>query len=143
MQTQQKDIGQYANHLNNMIRRQLDITAKNNHINGAQGRVLIYLLIETRRRDVFQKDIEEKYAIRPSSASAMLKKMENAGLIVRQPLPSDNRLKRIIPTARAKEAEDGVVADTRALEQKMAHGIPEADLTTFFDVIDKIIANLS
>ena len=125
MERTHQDVGQMVNKLHNKIRRELDISATNNGIDGAQAQVLIYLLIETRYHDVFQKDLEDKYCIRASTASAMLKKMEQAGWIVRQPLPGDNRRKRIIPTAKARAAQAGVVADIEALEAKLTKTLPQ------------------
>lgn len=136
------DVGQYVNKLHNKIRRELDVSATRNHINGAQARTLIYILVESQRRDLFQKDIEDKYSIRPSTASALLKKMTTAGFITREPLPSDNRLKRIVPTAAGRAVQPGVVADIAQLEDKLTADIAADDLETFFVVMAKMLTNL-
>jgi DNA-binding MarR family transcriptional regulator len=142
MSVTERDVGQYISKLHNKIRRELDQLAVRNHISGAQAHVLIYILVETKNRDLFQKDIEEKYSIRPSTASALLKKMIQAGLISREPLPQDQRLKRIIPTAKAQQARDGVFADLLAMETKLTQNIAPADLAVFFRVIETMITNL-
>lgn len=142
MSVKERDVGQYVSRLHNEIRRELDRLAVRNQISGAQAHVLIYILVETQNRDLFQKDIEEKYSIRPSTASALLKKMIQAGLIQREPLPQDKRLKRIMPTAKAQAAQAGVFADLLTMENKLTQGIDPAALAIFFQVIEKMIANL-
>ncbi|KRM61832.1 hypothetical protein FC26_GL001274 [Paucilactobacillus vaccinostercus DSM 20634] len=142
MGVKEKDVGQYVNKLHNKIRRELDISATRNGINGAQARTLIYILVETQTHDIFQKDVEEKYSIRPSTASALLKKMEQAGLIVRQSMPEDNRRKRIIPTAKAEQARSGVLADIIQLENKLTAHVDDADLAVFFKVMAQMLENM-
>lgn len=50
--------------------------------------------------DVFQKDIEE-YSLRPPTAAELLKKMEKNGLIYREAMVSDARMKRIAVSEKA------------------------------------------
>ena len=60
--------------LSNKLRRQLDMLSSRKEFSGSQGRTLHFLLAQT--EDIFQKDIEEEYGIRPSTASQLLKQME-------------------------------------------------------------------
>ena len=93
--------------------------------------------------DVFQKDIEEEYSIRPSTATELLKQMEKNGLIVREPVSYDNRLKRIVVTEKALQYRQQVVEDLTALEETLTRGISETDLQIFFQVIEKMMDNLA
>lgn len=90
----------YAGHdiskLSNKIRRKMDAFSTKESFSGSQGRVLHFLLAQT--EDVFQKDIEEEYSLRPPTATALLKKMEENGLIFRESLPNDGRMKKIVVT---------------------------------------------
>lgn len=108
---------------------------------GSQGRTLHFLLAQT--EDVFQKDIEEEYSIRPSTATELLKQMEKNGLIVREPVAYDNRLKKIVVTDKALLYKQQVIEDLTALEETLVKGISEADLQVFFKVIEKMMDNLS
>ena len=85
--------------LSNRIRRRITEMASDLPYTGAQGKVLHYLLAQ--KENVYQKDIEENFSLRPSSATEVLKKMEDAGLLYRVPEEKDARLKRIILTEKA------------------------------------------
>ena len=131
----------YISKLSNKLRRRLDMFSSRKEFSGSQGRTLHFLLAQT--EDVFQKDIEEEYSIRPSTATELLKQMEKNGLIVREPVDYDNRLKKIVVTEKAMRYKQQVVEDLTELEETLVKGIPEADLQIFFKVIEKMMDNLS
>lgn len=127
--------------LSNKLRRRIDALSSKRELSGAQGKVLHFLLAQT--EDVFQKDIEEEYGLRPPSASELLKKMENNGLIRRESLPQDARMKRIIVCEKAMRYRESVLEDLTALEEDLLRGIPEQDQKVFFRVIDQMLENVS
>lgn len=131
----------YVSKLSNKLRRKLDTLSSRKEFSGSQGRTLHFLLAQT--EDVFQKDIEEEYSIRPSTATELLKQMEKNGLIVREPVAYDNRLKKIVVTDKALRYKQQVVADLTSLEEMLVKDISEADLKVFFNVIEKMMDNLS
>lgn len=136
-----RSAARYVGKLSNKLRRKLDMLSSRAEFSGSQGRTLHFLLAQT--EDVFQKDIEEEYSIRPSTATELLKQMEKNGLILRQPVPYDNRLKRIVLTDKALTYRQQVVEDLTALEETLTSGISEEDLEVFFNVIEKMMDNLS
>ncbi|MDO4336732.1 MAG: MarR family winged helix-turn-helix transcriptional regulator [Eubacteriales bacterium] len=131
----------YVSNLSNKLRRKLDMLSSRKDFSGSQGRTLHFLLAQT--DDIFQKDIEEEYSIRPSTATELLKQMEKNGLIVREPVAYDNRLKKIVLTEKALSYKQQVVEDLTALEETLVEGISEEDLKVFFRVIEKMMDNLS
>ena len=136
-----KNAARYVSKLSNKLRRKLDTLSSREEFSGSQGRTLHFLLAQT--DDIFQKDIEEEYSIRPSTATELLKQMEKNGLIVREPVAYDNRLKKIVVTDKALLYKQQVVADLTALDETLVKGISEADLQVFFMVIEKMMDNLS
>ena len=136
-----KSTASYIGKLSNKLRRKLDMLSSRKEFSGSQGRTLHFLLAQT--EDVFQKDIEEEYSIRPSTATELLKQMEKNGLIVREPVAYDNRLKKIVVTDKALLYKQQVIEDLTALEETLVKGISEADLQVFFKVIEKMMDNLS
>ena len=136
-----KNAARYVSKLSNKLRRKLDTLSSREEFSGSQGRTLHFLLAQT--DDIFQKDIEEEYSIRPSTATELLKQMEKNGLIVREPVAYDNRLKKIVVTDKALLSKQQVVADLTALDETLVKGISEADLQVFFKVIEKMMDNLS
>lgn len=131
----------YISKLSNKLRRRLDMLSSRNDFSGSQGRTLHFLLAQT--GDVFQKDIEEEYSIRPSTASEMLKQMEKRGLIRRETVPYDNRLKKVVLTDKALVYRQQVRQDLTQLEETLTQGIPPEDMEVFFRVIEKMMDNLA
>lgn len=136
-----QNAARYVSKLSNKLRRKFDMLSSRKEFSGSQGRTLRFLLAQT--DDVFQKDIEEEYSIRPSTATELLKQMEKNGLIVREPVAYDNRLKKIVVTDKALRYKQQVAEDLTALEETLVKDIPEADLQVFFRVIEKMMDNLS
>lgn len=127
--------------LSNKLRRRIDMFSSRGEFSGSQGRTLHFLLSQT--GDIFQKDIEEEYSIRPSTATELLKQMEKNGLITREPVDYDSRLKRIVVTEKALLCRGQVIEDLEGLERDLVRGIDEEKLEIFFEVIEAMLANLS
>ena len=135
----------YAGHdiskLSNKIRRKMDAFSTKESFSGSQGRGLHFRLAQT--EDVFQKDIEEEYSLRPPTATALLKKMEENGLIFRESLPNDGRMKKIVVTEKALQYKDIVMSDITQLEDELTTDISESDMDIFFKVVEKMLNNIS
>ena len=69
--------------------------------------------------------------------------MEKNGLIIRQPVPYDARLKKIILTDKAIELHDKIDRDIEEIEKRAVKGISEEELDLFFATAEKIKKNLS
>lgn len=136
-----RSAGRYISKLSNKIRRQLESFSFKESFSGAQGKVLHFLLAQN--EDVFQKDIEVEYSLRPSTATELLKQMEKSGLITRETVPYDKRLKKIILTEKAKSYQEQVIKDLTTLEKKITKDISKDDLETCFNVLEKMLDNLS
>ena len=137
----EKHAARYVSKLSNKLRRRIDALSRREQISGAQGKVLHFLMMQT--GDVFQKDIEEEYSLRPPSATELLKKMEQNGLIRREAAPDDARLKRIVVTERAMQYRDDIRADILQLEAELTRGIPQEDMAAFFRAIEQMLENMS
>ncbi len=116
---------------------------KNENITGMQGWMLGYLADRDEKgMQTFQRDLEQEFAIRRSTASEMVKLLEANGLIVRESVECDARLKRIVLTQKAYDIHNNVKLELLEIEKDMREGIAEDDLNTFFNVINKIKRNL-
>lgn len=133
-------VGRCIGKLSNQIRRRLDALSSRDGISGSQGRILHFVVAQ--QEDVFQKDIEQEFSMRPSSATEMLKLMEKNGLIRRESLAQDGRLKKIIVMDKAAVLREQVTADLDELEQDLIRGISPSQLETFFGVIRQMTENL-
>src|SRR5699024_6414405 len=52
-------------------------------------------------RELYQRDVEEVFCIRRSTASRFLQNLEKDGMLTRQSVPQDARLKKLVPTEKA------------------------------------------
>ncbi len=137
----ERSAARYISKCSNKIRRRLDMLSSRNDFSGSQGRTLHFLLAQT--DEIFQKDIEEEFSLRPPTATELLKQMEKNGLIVREPMPYDNRLKKIVLTEKALSFRKQVIEGLTDLEGDLIRDIPEEKLEVFFEVMEKIMDNLS
>ena len=132
--------GRYISRLAGYLRKNLDSFAARQGITPAEGRTLQY--IAAQKRDLYQKDIEEEYGLRPASASQLLQGMENAGLIRRETDPQDRRRKRLVITPEREESAAQMLSDIEQMEERLIEGIEPEKLEIFFEVMDKMLENV-
>lgn len=131
--------------VNNMIRRKLDIRFQEaglGDLTGMQGPMLGYINTKLGKQDIFQKDLEKEFNIRRSTATVMLQTLEQKGYIVREPVDSDGRLKRIVLTDKAIAHNRAIRRQIDAFNKELAEEISKEEQEVFFRVIDKIKSNL-
>lgn len=136
------DIGKLINGMSNLIKRQIDRQAAAHKLTGVQGRILHMILAGTRDGEVFQRDIEEEFNLRRSTATGILQLMEKNGMILRQTVPYDARLKSIVPTEKAAALYDAVSADIQEIERRLAQNIAPDDLAVFRRVLEQMYRNM-
>lgn len=108
-----------------------------------QRHVLKHILLETLHRDIYQKNIEEEFQIRKSTASGILKLMEKNGFIYRESVKEDARLKRLLPTRKAEAMRPSILEHIRETEIHMTEGISEEDLFLCKKVLYQMCQNLA
>lgn len=74
----------------------------------------------------------------PGSLSRILKKLEKEGIIQRIQDPNDKRLVRVFLTEKGKLFREVARKTVKTFNVKVKEEIPEAKLTIFFEVMDKI-----
>ena len=92
--------------------------------------------------DVYQKDLENAFHMAPSSITAIVKNLEKSGLIKREAVEKDARLKRIVLTDKGLEFQEKTMENFAKLEQVAVAGIPKDDLDKFFEVIFQMRKNV-
>ena len=140
----EREIGFVIRRLNNAIMRDVEKSKDElqvEQIKGINGWVISYFY-ENRDKDIFQRDFEEKFSIRGSTASCMLKTMEQKGFIERQSVANDARLKKIVLTEKAIKQHNIIMNDIIKREKKLKNGIDEEELDVFFKVMNKLTANM-
>ncbi len=113
------------------------------NVQRSPGTPLHFLLAAHTKHDVFQKDIEEEFGLRPPTATALLKELEQRGLIRKEPVSYDARRKKIVVTEETLKYKDCVLRGLDELNRKLTAGISEEEMQVFFTVTDKMLKNLA
>lgn len=136
-------IGRLVRMISHQLRRQNAPPGENNGMTTMQQHMLNYILLETLHRDLYQKDIEEEFQIRKSTATGSLQLLEKKGLIRRENDKNDARLKRIVPTRKAEPLRPQLLDLIRRRDQQLLAGIPQEEIDICFKVLYQVLDNLN
>ena len=92
--------------------------------------------------DVFQKDIEQMFTLRRSTVSGVLSSMEESGLIIRERVKSDARLRKITATEKGKKQHSLIKSELSGIEYQITAGLTDEEITAFLHTAEKIKRNL-
>ncbi len=106
-----------------------------------QGRIIRFIYC-AEEKAVFQKDIEKEFGIRRSTATNTLKLMEKNGLIKREHVAYDDRLKKLSLTDEAFKNIEQFEKDMKKINEILEKGISEEEREVFFTVLEKIKNNI-
>lgn len=110
-------------------------------ITDTQRRVIDYLY-QNRDKEIFQKDIENLLCIRRSTASRMLKSLEEKKIIIRSSVMRDARLKKLSLAKETLTKQNEFHEKVEYIENLLTHGLSDEEITTFINILEKIKANL-
>lgn len=136
------DTGKVINKISNRLRRRSVALQEKLGMSGAQGNILNYILVDGRKRPVYQKDIEKEFGLRPSTATEALKNLEAKSLICRISEKQDGRLKRIELTSKAEEIRHLITSEIAESENLLLKGITEEERRIFIEIGKKMLKNL-
>lgn len=114
-----------------------------NELTSIQKHVLKFILLEVVHRELYQKDIEEEFHIRKSTATEMLQLLEKKEFIVRKCSEKDARLKRIIPTAKAEALRPNILEHIRQSEAQLTANISDDDVLLCKKLLCQMMKNIS
>lgn len=128
-----------------VIRRRADAGTYMNElhrITGANGWILQY--INEREAEggvVYQKDIEEKFSVTRSTVSKVIKGMESKGLLRREYVSSDARLKRLVITDEGRRISRLADDERCMLERQIRQGMTDEEVETLNRLLIKVATN--
>ncbi len=138
------DIGFKIRMLSNLIKRDVEKSRSEMGITlpkGINGWAISYFF-ENMDKDIFQRDFESEFSIRRSTASNILKTMEQNGFVERVSVPYDARLKKIVLTQKAINIHTTVMKNINKREQRLRKGLSSQEINTFLEILSKITANM-
>ncbi|PZD95033.1 MarR family transcriptional regulator [Paenibacillus sambharensis] len=144
MQQPPKTIGFEVKVLATLMKRSFEHDTANTEVDGLtgmQGWIIGYLHMNE-GRPVFQRDLEREFNIRRATVTGVLKLMERDGLITREPVDYDARLKKLTLTPKAVELHKRIVERYTAFEKRLRSGLTAEEVETFFTIVDKIKQNI-
>ncbi len=137
---QNKSISQELKVLTNLIRRKTFSHETLNEVGqvlGSQGYVIRFLS-ENQDKDVFQKDIEKAFKIRRSTVTAALNRMEKGGLIKRESVDFDSRLKKISLTEKGLSIHNFIKKSFENTDNELKNALTQKEMDTFFSILSKL-----
>lgn len=140
---EQQSVGLELRTLSNLLQRQArsSIIHQTDNVTRTNGWVIRFLA-EHAGQDIFQRDLEELFSMRRSTASNILQLMEKKGFITRESVDYDARLKKLVLTPKALEFHKAATEEMNALEAQLTHGLTDEELSAFFTITAKIKQNL-
>lgn len=141
---ERNDIGFKVRILANLLKR--DIEKSKNDLGialpkGINGWAISYFF-DNSDKDIFQKDFEAEFSIRRSTASNILKTMEQNGFITRESVESDARLKKIVLTEKAINIHKSVLKSINQREERLRKDLTDEQIDSFLKITDKLIKNM-
>ena len=142
-----RDIGIRLRMLNNAVRRFIDRTSEYkteiDNLTCSNGWIIGHLSESERLgREVYQRDLEDEFGITRSTASKVLILLEKKGLIARENVSHDARLKRITLTERSRELGILMKEDAGRLDACLTEGFSEEELETLYRYLDRLQTNI-
>ncbi len=140
-----KTVGFQIRIMSNIINRYIESfqlhKEGNANITKVQGWIIDYIY-DNSDKDIFQKDLENEFEMRRSTVTEMLKLMEKNGLIIRQSVPGDARLKKLVLTDKAIDGHHKIMGKIEIIESNMLEGIPKEKVEIFYEVLENIKQNI-
>lgn len=128
----------------NTVRRHIDRTVGGTEgvSSGSNARILGYLSTHA-RQDIYQKDIERSFSLAKSTVSAALTQLEREGLIRREGVDQDARLRKIVLTPQARALNCQIFTRLTTLEDQIAQGFTPQELAVFLGYLERVRQNLT
>lgn len=105
-----------------------------------QGRVLFALW---QGDDIAITQLAERTALQKSTLTRMLDRMERAGLLRREPHPTDRRTVRILLTDRARSMLGTFAEVSDQMRDLFYQGFTRREIEVFESALERILANLA
>lgn len=140
MHEKEKHIGFCMKRIDHATRHVFETHAKAlglDEVTMTNGRFLGYLYYR-RGEDVFQKDLENEFHINRSSVATIVKLMEKKGLIIRESMDSDARLKKVSITKLGEEMHLKSMQCIERMEEAIEDTLTESEQEQLLCLLHKI-----
>ncbi len=136
------DYGMWVNVLSHKLKKRMNAALSEFGITAVQSRIMRYIMDKEAQGPVFQRDVEKTFEMSRSTATAILQLLEKNGVIRRESVPKDARLKSLVPTEKAQQIDERVRACIAENQRLMIEGLSEGQLLLFLEVVKHMSENL-
>ncbi|KOY77760.1 MarR family winged helix-turn-helix transcriptional regulator [Apilactobacillus kunkeei] len=136
-----ENIGRQLKIASTQLTKQFDKFAIQYDLTSMQMSVIDFLTL-FKDQEMFQKDIEHEFNIRRSTASTLLKRMEDKGLVRRVESNKDARQKQVILTDLAVQYEDDIQKFMVETQQQIHSFLSDEEYAALESSLDKIIKHM-
>lgn len=114
--------------IENSLNRIFGSVALKYGLTGKQFFILGFVLKQSKKGEITQKDIENFGNVCKSSVSSIISNLEKNGFIVRKPSEKDSRVNIILPTEKAYEIERKINAKKKKVENEIFSCFSEEEI---------------
>ncbi len=132
----------WVNILSHKINKRMNAALQDLGITGVQSRVMHYILVHCGQGPVFQRDVENAFDLSRSTATGILQLMEKNGIIRRESVAADARLKSLVPTEKAVRLDAQVGSCLRQTERLLTCGLSPGQKQLFMEIAAHMSENL-
>ena len=87
-------------------------------------------------------ELESEFGITRSTASRVLRLMEQKGLVERQSVPQDARLKKLVLTERSRRLVQEMCQTGMTIDARLLRGFSPEEVQTLYGFLDRMFQNL-
>ena len=139
---EKNDIGRSIHILSRQIKRKVDEAVPEYNVTPVQCSLIGYIFAKSKEGNVYAKDIESKFNMRRATVAEILSLMEKNGLIERNCMSEDARLKAITLTDKSLDIKNSIEKEIKKVEKDLRKGLTDEELDNFIDILDKMSKNL-
>ena len=131
-------IGYKIRLLHNQLHKRMEAKKQENEKEPLTGmqRWTLGFLREHDGEDIYQMYIETEFSVSRATASNMLAVMERKGLLQREAVAHDARLKKLVLTEKARALVDRSEQDMRDMEALLSKGLSETEIKNLKKYLD-------
>jgi DNA-binding MarR family transcriptional regulator len=104
---------------------------------------IIGFLAQKKDCDIYQRDFEKTFGISRSAACKLIDRMEEGGLIHRENVPGDARLKRLVLTEQAVRMNEQIEQELSAFNELLVKGFSEEELGQLRGYLERMERNVT
>lgn len=136
------EIGRSVHILSRQIKRRIDESVSKYNVTAVQCSFIKIISEKTKRGDVYAKDIEAKFNMRRATVAEILSLMEKNGLITREALNNDARLKSIKLTEKSIEIQNSIEKEIKKVENNLKKDLTKEEINQFLKILNKMSQNI-